>query len=470
MKKQELNMSKKAISSPVGKDNTSRLLLIAAVVLYSISLVLLANLALADNSAKIGALIKVNNRLDGDAFATLNADVKSVSGNVLAIDIPVRSIASINEVIGICASHVDHKAASDSKSNFDSDKANYAGTGVVVGILDNLSDLGTEASEQLKKVENASNVGFISYVNTSPSSTVIMRNLRTGESNLVQALLYMEEYAKTVEKPLIIDLRVGAEEMNNPLFVQVCQKFADAGVQFLGTALSTGSVSTSAPLQMAFSTFNAATGQITDQSDFWAIQEVKEQQIMLLGSDDKTCSIFFETEAGFDKVYLSNNSEDLVMVTTISADGNVNYYHVSNKESALIPRKLMNGTPMMEDGLAGIYPYHSKGVLFNGAVADKQFVALKEGLTSVSLTSKSDMQMSVGSPNAQTLSMSLDKLSSSVSIQIKDESGAIVYHNQPDEETQSLKTRIDLSSGVGGLYFLDLTSPGFHQTFALLID
>lgn len=470
MKKQEANTTGKAMKTQAGKDNTSRVLLIAAVVLYSASLILLANLALANSSVKTGALIKVNNKLDGIAFSKLGVDVKSISGNVLAVNIPSTSLASVASVKGVCASQLDHNRTTSLVLNADAEEAKYAGTGVVVGILNNMGTLDAASLAQLKKVEKESNVGFISYISNTPGSTVIMRNLTSGESNLVQALLYMNEYAQTVERPLIIQMNVGDEEMSNPLFVQVCQKFADTGVQFLGSDVRSGSVSSKAPLQLAFSMFDAETGKIKDQSDFWSIEEVKGQRIMMLGSDNKHCKVHFKTESGFDKVYMSNDSKDIVMVTAISADGNVNYYHIENKESALIPRELANGTPMLEDGLGGIYPYHSKGALFNGAVSDKQFVSLVSGKKRVSLDSESGMEMSVGSPNGETLAMSLDKLSADLSIEIKDETGATVYRNEPDEETQSITTRIDLSSGVGGLYFLDLTSPEFHQTFALLID
>lgn len=469
MKKQESNSTGKAVNSKAGKDNTSRVLLIAAVVLYSASLILLANLALADTSSKIGALIKVNNKLDGDAFAELQANVKTVSGNVLAIDVPQSSLAGVTHVKGICASHLDLNRTENISMDTEAEKAKYAGTGVVVGILDNMGVLNASALTEMKKVEEAANVGFISYDNKA-GSAVIMRNLKNGESNLIQALLYMNQYAQTVARPLIVQMNIGTEEMNNPLFVQVCQKFADAGVQFLGSDVRTGALNSKAPLQLAFSMFDAKTGEIKDQSDFWAIEEVKDQRIMLLGSDNNQCMVHFIHESGYDKVFMSNQSNDIVMVTTISADGNVNYYHIKNKETALIPRELTNGTPMLEDGLGGVYPYHAKGALFNGAVADKQFVSLGNAGKAVELNSASGMQMSVASGNGNTLAMSLNKLSADLSIEIKDETGATVYRNQPDEQTQSISTRIDLSSGVGGLYFLDLTSPEFHQTFALLID
>jgi len=469
MKKQEMSTGTEPSMINAGKDSTSRVLLVVAVILYSASLILLANLALAGEKGKIGALIKVNNQLDGDAFEALNAKVKSFAGNVLAIDIPETSLASIGTVKGICASNLDHSRSNELGFDASATKAKYAGAGVVIGILDNNGVLSASAHSNLQKMEVGSNVGFISYVSDDPNSTVIMRNIKGGESNLIQALLYMEEYAKTVEKPLVIELKVGAEEMSNALFVQVCQKFAETGVQFLGCDISRG-ISSEAPIQLAFSMFNSETGQITDQSDFWAIQEVKEQKIMLMGSDKQTCTVHFQTESGYDKIYLSSTSSDLVMVTTISADGSVNYYHVENKETALIPRKLINGTPILEDGLAGIYPYHSKGILYNGAVASKQFVTVKHTLEHVQLNSNNGMAMKIGSPSYRTLAMSLENVSSNLCIEIKDETGAMVYRNQPDEDIQSIRTRIDLSGGMEGLYFLDLRSPEFHQTFALMMN
>ena len=155
------------MKTQAGKDNTSRVLLIAAVVLYSASLILLANLALADTSSKMGALIKVNNKLDGTAFAQLEADVKSISGNVLAVDVPHTSMARVSSVKGVCASHIDlhdyfyfHEP--------EAEQAKYAGTGVVVGILNNMGVLDAASVADMKKVEKESNVGFLSYVSNTP--------------------------------------------------------------------------------------------------------------------------------------------------------------------------------------------------------------------------------------------------------------------------------------------------------------
>jgi len=468
MKKQEENQS----LLNAGNDTFSRILVICAIVLYSLALVLLANIALAGESKETyGALIKVNNKLDGDAFTQVNAAVKSIHGNVLAININSMDYVKLNSVKGVCAAYLDNVSKKETALDAQASKAKFAGADVVVGILDNSGGLSKAEMAQLKKVESAANVGFISYLSDNPSSTVIMRNLKGGESNLVQALAYMQEYAKTVNKPLIIEMVLSGKEMENPLFVQVCQKVAETGVQFLGESrITSGYVASTAPVQLAFSMFNSETGQITDQSDFWAISEVKQQQIMLLGSDNNICNIFFQTESGFEKVYLSNSSEDIMMVTALTAEGEVNYYHISNKETALIPRLLMNGTPVLEDGFAGIYPYHSKMALFNKTVAQNQFVSLKKVNQSVQLNALSGMALKIGSPSPRTLAMSLSNLDELLEIQIRNENGETVYRNNPDADTQSIDTKINLSEGAEGLYFLDLTSPEFHQSFALLID
>ena len=460
-----------SLKMSIGKDAVSRVLLIGAIVLYSVSLVLLANLAIASGTENTGALIKVNNQLDGDAFHSLNINVKSVNGNILATEMAAANFARLNNVKGVCASHPDNiKKGAESDVNGKEVRAKYAGADVIIGILDNSGTINGADMSLLQKIEKASNVGFISYVSNDPSSNVIMRNLTAGESNLVQALAYMQQYAKTVNKPLVIEMNLLGAELMNPLFVQVCQKIADSGVQFLGNSFGTGSIHTKAPVQLAFTMFNAETGQITDRSDFWAITEVKDQEIILLGSDANTCRVHFQTESGFDKVYMSNSSDDIVMVTALTAEGEVNYYHVMNRETALIPRVLRNGTPVLEDGLAGIYPYHTKMAMFNGAVAKNQFVQLSQVDKQLEMSMDSGMNLSIGSPSERTLAMSLNNLSAELQIEIKDENGETVYLNRPDSEAKSLQTKIDLSDGAEGLYFLDLTSPQFHQTFALLMD
>lgn len=470
MKKQAAKNIQESAIFNAGKDTTSRVLLIAAIILYSVSLILLANMAIAGTSSKVGALIKVNNQLDGDAFADLNVDVRSVAGNVLAIDLPRSSVSMMGGVRGLCNSQLDHENNGNLNLNATQIKARYAGTGVVVGILDNTGTLKPTSLSELKKLEPGSNVGFISYVSDDPNSTVIMRNVKNGESNLVQALLYMVDYAKTVDKPLVIELNVGAQELNNPLFIQVCQKHADAGTQFIGTNVANAFSKSDAPVQLAFSTFNPETGQITDQTDFWAIEEVKQQQLMLLGSDERLCSIYFRTESDFHKIYLSNSSTDLILITTITAEGNVNYYHVNNKETALIPRNLRNGVPVLEDGLAGVFPYLSKGVLFNEAVSDQQFVMLSEAKQQVHLITKNGLSMMVGSPEGGTLTMSMENITPGLRIEVTNETGQTVYRSRPDKGTQTIKTRIDLSSSDGKMFFLDLMSPDFHQTFALQVN
>jgi hypothetical protein len=474
MKKQpEYNeQDKSMMPMNVGSDKLSRILLIGAIIVYSLSLVLLANLALAGEANEThGALIKVNNRLDGDAFSDASATVKSVNGNVLALNINSMNYAKLRSVEGVCAAYRDNAGKAKTILDAKSYKTKFAGANVVVGILDNSGILTADGITQMMKVESEANVGFISYLSDEPGSTVIMRNLKSGESNLVQALAYMQEYAKTVNKPLVIEMVISGKEMENQLFVQVCQKVAESGVQFLGEpGIMYGNAASQAPVQLAFSMFNTKTGQITDQSDFWTISEVKEQQIMLLGSDNNTCDIFFQAESGFEKVFLSNSSDDIVVVTALTSNGEVSYYHVINKESALIPRELMNGVPVLEDGLAGIYPYYSKRAMSTEGAAKNQFVALNKENQGIALCTPSEMALEIGSPTSGTLSMSLSNLDERVEIQIRNENGEIVYRNHPDSDTQSFKAKINLSEGAEGLYFLDLTSPEFQQSFALRMN
>lgn len=451
-------------------DKTSKYLLIVAVAVFSLSLVLLVNLAFANESNPFGALIKVNGQLDGAAFGQMNADVKTVNGNVLAIDIAKRNYPQLSSIKGVCAAHLDH-VNTDSYSTVDMDasKAKFGSANVVVGILDNSGIFDLNGMAQLQKVEVEANVGFISYVSYDPNSTVIMRNLKGGESNMVQALSYMQEYAKTVGKPLIIEMVLDGNEMKNPLFVQVCQKMADGGVQFLGAGVDMGMVAENKGIQLAFTMYDKKTGQITDQSSYWAISEIMGQQIMLMGSDNANCSINFNVESGFEKVYLSNESDDVVMVTAISQDGLVHYYHVVNKQTALIPRSLFNGLPILEDGMAGILPYLSKRALFNGVSNTNRMVAMKADTQNLELTSTS-MDLSVSEQDPGFLGIKLNNVVSNITIEITDKNGEVIYMNNPDHDIQSLQAKIDLSDGAEGLYFLNLTSPQFQQTFALLMD
>jgi hypothetical protein len=243
MKKEPLNTRKQAMFTHLATDRVSKYLLIGAVAIFSLSIIMMANLAFANGANTLGALIKVNNQLDGNAFGRLNADVKSVSGNVLAIDMARADFAQLTSIKGVCATHADHLNA-EARSTFDAGNAatRYGNADVVVGILDNSGIFSLTAMSELKKVESGANIGFISYVSNDPNSTVIMRNLKGGESNLVQALSYMREYARTVEKPLVVEMVLDGKEMKNPLFVQVCQRMADAGIQFLGNGADMGMI------------------------------------------------------------------------------------------------------------------------------------------------------------------------------------------------------------------------------------
>lgn len=470
MKKEVFKSGQESQWIKVSSDKVSKALLISAVLLYSISLVLLANLALAGERESVGALIKVNHQLTDEAYGKLNGNVKSVHGNILSMDISLNAETDPSKLQGVYDVQIDH-AVKRAKASIDNQSMveKFEGATVVVGVLDNHGNLNAQSMVELQKLERNSNVGFVSYISDQPGSTVIMRNLIGGESNLLQSLNYMHQYAQTVGKPLVIEASLSGDELSNPLFVQVCQKMADAGVQFLEGDI-TGFVPQSIGTQYAFSTYDLNTGQLIDQSDYWTIEEMAGQKMMLLGSDQKTCTIDFVTESGFGKMMVANKSDDLVLATAITTKGTVHYFNIENKNCALIARDLFNGTPILEDGFNGILPFLTQGVLFNKDVGGNQMVALSGASNAIDLETGSDMGVQVGSSSHGTLNMEVTDFEENLVIEIKDRNGDLVYRNKPKEGTKSLTTKIDLSDGVDGLYFLDLTSPKCQQTFALLMD
>ncbi|MBL4585650.1 MAG: hypothetical protein JKX84_01130 [Flavobacteriales bacterium] len=422
-----------------------------------------------DETAFVGALIKVNHRLDDNAFNQMNANVHSVSGNVLAISIIKENFNQLLNVKGICAAQLDHLNSCHSTVDMSIGATKYGNANIVVGILDNSGFLDLDDMALLQKVEPKSNIGFISYASNRENATVIMRNLKGGESNLVIALSYMEEYAQTVERPLVIEMMLTGEEMLNPLFVQVCQRMADSGVQFLGGGINLGTKKCNKSVQLAFTMYNPKTGQITDQSSYWGITEIIGQEIMLMGSNKKNCSILFTKESETPKISLSNSSEDVVMITAITSDGLVHYYHIKSKTTVLLPRCLFNGMPIFRDNGVDIYPYLSRRGLCNGAKNINRMVAIKTDIQNLNLVS-SDMDLSVSAQEAGFLGIKIDKVDTDLVIRVLDINGEVIYRNSPTQNVKSIHAKVDLTDSADGLYFLSLTSPSFNQTFSLVIE
>jgi len=459
MKKQEQHPSQNQLLNP-RSDSFSRVLLIGAVVVYSITLILLANLALADGST--GALIKVNHRLNGDAFAKLNIEVHSVHGNILAVNGSRAMVDASASVAGVCQLRVDNASAATSASMANiGDK--YAGAHVVVGVLS-----GADASQidhgAFAKIERNRNIGFISFLDHDPNSTVVIRNLKGGESEQLTALAYFIEYAQTVGAPLVIEMMDNELALSNPLFVQACQQHAEAGVQFLGGA-NIGSIKLAhSAQQLSFAMYNRQSGQVSDASDFWALSDLEGIETQLLGSDGNTGS--FRVQNG--QMFLNNSSSDLVLVKLIDAEGNLHYFHIGSKHTHFAPVTLLNGLPALV-GQQQFYPFHSKGAIFNSVPVQNQFLAMNAQTEIVG--GKADpMKLKVENGTNGRLQMSLSELQSGLNIEIRDMTGCVIYRNQPKEDVRSLTASIDLSAGVSGPYFLDLTSQQFHRSFALLMD
>ncbi len=464
-KKTELDLA----GSRIKNDATSRILLIAIVVLYSLALVLLANLALARGAAAyVGALIKVNSGWEHN-LASLN--VKSAHGNVLAVALKPSDEMVMRQSKGIHGLQMDHRPATASADRNDALLAAYAYTGVVIGVLDNTGNMSPNDLAGLMKIDADANIGFASYRSQEPGSTVIMRNLETGESNLLQALAYMSTYAQTVGLPLVVELLLSENAQCNLLFVQACQSMAEGGIQFIGRAsVQPGQRVSNAPVQVAFSLIDTETGTVAQRTDFWGLNEMRHGTLKLTGTDGHACQILFDGDNGFDKVFLNNGSANEVMVTALTADGDVHYYRVARKETALIPRVLQNGLPVLEDGSASIYPFHTKPALFNQGTTRNQFVQLSHHMQPVTMAYEKGTTMEVASPTRGTLSMTVTDLHMPLSIELRDTHGKVVYKNRPDAGTKRITARIDLSEGQDGLYFLDLRSGNDYRSLALMVE
>jgi hypothetical protein len=459
MKKQQQNQGQNPFLKSQS-ETASRVLLIGAILVYSITLLLLANLALATNST--GALIKVNHRLNGDAFSATGIAVRSVHGNILAVNGTPMTIAGLATIQGVCSVRSDNKTT-HSEGSVHHIAQKYAGAQVVVGILSG-ADAATVSHSAFAKIERAQNIGFISFVGQQPGSTVIIRNLAGGESEQLTALAYFIEYARTVGAPLVIEMMDNDAALSNPLFVQACQQHAESGVQFLGSNSSGAIRLSQSAQQLSFAMYNSQTGQVSDASDFWSLSELEGIETQLLGSDGNIGSFKVHNA----QMEVINGSSDIVLVKLIDAEGNLHYFHIGSDQTSFSPVTLINGLPALV-GEQRFYPYHSKGAIFNASPVQDRFLALNVQ-TEIADGRSQPMRLKVENGSNGRLQMSLSEVQSGLNIEIRDMTGCVIYRNRPKEDVKSLQASIDLSAAAGGPYFLDLYSQQFHRSFALLMD
>jgi len=420
-------------------------------------------------TARKGGLIKVTSELKGEQFGSLGLTVKAIVGNLLSVELPSGQASDLANVGGVLSVAFDLSRPTTVQSDLAAIVRQYAGAGAIIGILDNETVLMASDLATLQKVDRKSNVGFISYVSDDPSSTVIMRNLGTGESDLVQALAYMREYARTVNRPLVVDMRLQSAAMVNPLFVQTCQNMASEGIHFMAQSSDTDMPLQLGARQFSIALFNPVNGILTDHVPYWAAEEMQGKDMMLAGSDGQSCTVRFGEGQMEGSIAVNNLSSDIVLLQMLDTDGTVHRYHVRQSEAMLTPRLLHNGVVMMDDGRGGVLPFQSKANALQGN-KDRpvmQTLMAEDGQMSFALGNGSGLQMRAD--ENRKLMVQLSGLQSGSGLELTDRNGKVVYRNTLHPQASSVETRIDLAATCD-LYFLKVFTPSGTRSFAVVMN
>jgi hypothetical protein len=421
------------------------------------------------DSSRKGGIIKVTGELEGEQFGSLGLTVKAMMGNMLSVELPASQAGNLTQVSGVLSVAFDMSRPTSAKSDLAAIVRQYAGAGAIIGILDNETALSSSDLAALQKVDRKSNVGFISYVSDDPSSTVIMRNLGTGESDLVQALAYMREYARTVNRPLVVDMRLQSAAMANPLFVQTCQSLASAGIHFMAHGRDTGMQLQLDARQFSIALFDPVNGILTDRMPFWAADEVPGKDMMLAGADGQACNFRFGSGSSAGSIAINNLSSDIVLLQILDTDGTVHSYHLRQNTAVLTPKLLHNGVVMMDDGHGGVLPFQSKANALQGN-KDRpvmQTLLSQDGEMSFALGGGSGLQMRAD--QGRKLMLQLSGLQSGSGLELTDRNGKVVYRNALHPQASSVETRIDLAESCD-LYFLKVFMPTGVRNFAVVMN
>lgn len=433
-------------------------------------LVWTSSTAVGPHQSPTGCILKVTSDFQGDQSRTFGLSVQAMVGNLVAVEVPAASIDRLKGMPGVRAVSVDRCTASSESGDLDAIVRQYSGAGAVIGVLDNLTSLGQRERASLQKVDTDNGVGFISYVSDDPSSTVIMRNLGSGESDLLQALAYMRSYARTVDRPLVIDMRLQPEAMTNPLFIESCQNLSDDGIHFM----LRGQVA-EIPLKLRSRLFSVAlfdptTGKQSDRMPYWSLGEASGKEMMLAGSDGNSCTFSFGSDIGNEVISITNGSSDIAMLHMMDVDGTVHSYHIREARVHVTPRQLPNGVVILEGGPNGMLPFLSKSTAAHGGVAQEHVKAFGPGQYLVSDILGRNGQMDVSTEPNGHIRLRLNGLDSGSGLELTDRFGTVVYKSSLHPQTTSVETLIDLSDRSCDLYFLKVSCPSSERTFALMLN
>jgi hypothetical protein len=468
------------------EDKLLLVLYISVALAFIISLIVFSMPAEASNkieAGKVNGLVKLQPVVDGQMIHELGLKLSHQTGNVYAVHLSTSNLNQVKSVTGIAAFEADQMAESgmpDPLAN-NSIYDKYAGSGVVVGVLSNVSNIDVNAMIDLSKIEGASNVGFISYRSSEPGSTVVMRNLYIGESNMLRALHYMMDYATTTERPLVIELVLDPNKSINPLFVQACENLASPAVQFInnsddGVLMGNGAHG----MCYSLSLVDRKTGTTSDQTAFWCEGEQVDFDMTMLGTDGKYCKFTVDNAKGAEAfITLNNSSSNEIVLTAMDDNGAMQYFHIlseSGKKQELVSTTLFNGIEVLAvksaSGEKGLAPFHTKTSIVSGteeAFASAETVDLTGvGGSEFGFTDENvalNLKNNGGAVEIEISEVTTDDLD----ITVFDHNGNTVYYKRPGTEFRSMSAKLDLKDQASDVFVLKVSTSTETKDYALVM-
>ena len=467
------------------EDKLILVLYISVALAFIISLVIFSMPAEASSKieeGKVNGLVKLQPVVDGQMIHELGLKLSHQAGNVYAVHLSSSNLNKVNSVKGIAAFEADQMAESgmpDPLAN-NSIYGKYAGSGVVVGVLSNVSNIDVNAMIDLNKIEGASNVGFISYRSSDPGSTVVMRNLYIGESNMLRALHYMMDYARTTERPLVIEMVLDPNKSINPLFVQACENLASPAVQFInnsedGVLMGNGAHGTCYSLSMV----DRKSGTTSDQTAFWCEGEQVDFDMTMLGTDGMHCKFTVDNAKGAEAfITLNNRSSNEIVLTAMDENGAMQYFHVLSEggmKQQLTSSTLFNGMEMLTvksaSGQKGLAPFHGKSGIISGtdATSNAETIDLSGELGNEFGFTNDDLALNLKN-NEGTVEIEISEVSSEdLDITVFDHDGNTVYYKRPGTEVQSMTAKLNLKDKNSDVFVLKVSTSTETKDYALVM-
>ncbi len=433
---------------------------------------------------KVNGLVKLQPVVDGEGVFNSGLTLSHRSGNVYAMSIPKQNLDLAKTINGISAMELDQLVESGTPDPLGNRSlvAKYENSGVVVGLLSNVSNIDPNGINKLSKLEGAANVGFMSYKSSEPSSTVVMRNLYIGESNMLRALHYMMEYAKTTERTLVLELVLDPSKSLNPLFVQACENLSSPAIHIINNSEEPVLMGNGAHgMCYSLSLVNKKTGATSDQSAFWCKSEQVDFEMTMHGTDGKHCTFTIDDAKSSEAfMTLKNDSENELLLTAMDENGDLQFFHVPSDRGAkqeIISSTLFNGMEVMAvrsgSESTGLAPFHGKSSIINGKNA-----AFMSGFETIDLSGDmggefgfTDENLALNLKNSSgDMEIKISKVSiDDLDITVLDRDGNTVYYKRPGTEVESMTARLDLKNQTSDVFVLKVSTSTETKDYALVM-